>query len=381
MSNKKWIALGIFLIGGALLLTPELCLSAAQSGLLLWFNKVLPSLLPFMILVNLLVGINIMHPISQIAEPFTQKLWHMKGTVAFAFLIGLVSGYPMGGKALKALYDQNELSLPETERALFFCNNCGPLFIIGTVGTAMLGHTDAGYFLFLVHIVSALLMSLLICSAPMNSSTMCIRTVHISSDVHPMSFATLFSQSIQNAMDTIVCVGGYIIFFSTLTAIITHSSLLRYILGIPIFSHISTTYTNGLMAGFLELSNGTASLSNAPYSPLTLAFLSAIISFGGLCVYFQTLHVLGGISIRTPLYFLAKLIQGILSFLLCYILYPLFSMYTAHTPMTLPLLWLFLCLTFFLISRMLFKQFISSNNTIPLPTKEISKNPLLKQAK
>lgn len=358
MTRKRLILLGIALIIATLLMAPSLCISAATEGLLLWFNKVLPSLLPFIILINLLVGLNMLEPLSKRLSPITNLLWHMPGSVGFAFLMGLMAGYPMGAKIITGLVKQKNISFEQGEKALCFCNNCGPLFIIGTVGTVLLQNTQLGYFLLLIHILSALLMSFLLTAykIPVSSTALNRTTSHSA-----FQFAPAFTQAVENGMDTIVCVGGYIIFFSVLTHIFTDSILTCFKL--PFANHFSLI--QGIFTGILELSNGVGALSRtfiATPSPYVLAFLAASISFGGFCVYFQTRFVLNDLPFSAKPYLLCKLFEGILSFLLTCIFYPLFFMYTQRTNLYFSLVWSLITLLILPVMYISIKKFSILNH-------------------
>lgn len=360
MYKKILLALMLLCFAGILLIFPNLCIDSAQKGLLLWFNKILPSLLPFIILINMLGDLNIMKSIGAFTTPITQKLWHLPGCSLFAFLMGLIAGYPMGGKIIKQLVDHEDLSPSEAEKTLCFCNNCGPLFIIGTVGTMMLYNTALGYFLLVIHILSALLNSFIFSSyvtQPLSIHTSSYRDSNTS-----INFSSIFNHAVMNAMDTIVCVGGYIIFFSVVTKLVTDTALMSYIIHLPILRNLPATDISGLFTSLLELSNGTNTLaSTSSFSLFTLALISSAIGFGGLCVYFQTLYVLGDTSIRSLPYFCAKFLQGFSSFLLTYLLYPLFYMYTQKTYY--PIQWLPLILLLLLIvsSKCLIKLFTKTS--------------------
>ena len=56
---------------------------------------------------------------------------------AFALAMGITSGYPVGAKVAKDLYNNKLCTKIEAERLLSFTNSSGPLFIIGTVGISM----------------------------------------------------------------------------------------------------------------------------------------------------------------------------------------------------------------------------------------------------
>ena len=104
MKKRNILTIGLLILMILLLCFPNLCLHAAQNGLLLWFNKVLPSMLPFMIFINILVPLNGLQGFISHCTPLAQRLWHLPGESFFAFLMGVLAGYPMGAKVVKNLY-------------------------------------------------------------------------------------------------------------------------------------------------------------------------------------------------------------------------------------------------------------------------------------
>ncbi len=333
MQKKALLTFIIILLMFLLLLFPNLCLQSAQNGLLLWFNKVLPSLLPFMIFINILVPLDGLRKLITFSSPISKKLWHLPGHSFFAFVMGLIAGYPMGAKVVRTLYMDHKLTKEEAELTLCFSNNCGPLFIVGTVGTAMLSCTAIGYFLFFIHLLSALILSLL----TTKNHTLCTSRNRLpSSSESTPSFSFLLNQSIMNAMDTIVCVGGYIIFFSVIIALLTQTPLAMTLINLIFSSPTARSLFIGILSGFFELSNGSHMLSLVtPFSVYTLALIAATISFGGLCVYFQTLYVLEDSHLSTKTYFLCKCLQSLLSFSLTLLIYPFYILYTQKTSLAL----------------------------------------------
>lgn len=325
MFKKYIVAFGILWMSAILVRSPDICITAAKEGLLLWFNKMLPSLLPFTILINMLSQLNIMQNISLLASPLTQKLWKLPGVSLFVFIMGFIAGYPMGAKIIKQLSDSKTITSQEAEKLLCFTNNCGPLFIVGTVGSLMLNNISLGYFLLIVHMLSALLLSFIFSFYEISYPR---SRAGSSSKNNTLKFSYLFNESVKNGMDTVVYIGAYIIFFSVIASMINHSSLLIHILNkqyIPL-NH-GVTFLN-FLTGILELSNGANILSSsAQTSLLILALIACLIGFGGICVYFQTSYILGECSFSLAPYFIAKCMQGCLSFILCYILSPILPYY------------------------------------------------------
>ena len=112
-------------------------LSAAQNGLSLWATSVIPSLFPFFVATELLSYTNIIHILGKCFNKLMKPLFNVRGEGAFAFIMGIISGYPVGAKIACNFRESNVWSKEECDRLLAFTNNSGPLFILGTVGIKM----------------------------------------------------------------------------------------------------------------------------------------------------------------------------------------------------------------------------------------------------
>lgn len=140
LSIKRNALSFIFLIFTVfLVLFSKTNLVAAKNGLNLWANSVVPSLLPFFIATEVLSHTNIIHIIGKLLNKFMRPIFNIPGEGAYAFLIGLISGYPVGAKIVTKLRQDGLCSKSEGERMLAFSNNSGPLFIVGTVGIGLFG--------------------------------------------------------------------------------------------------------------------------------------------------------------------------------------------------------------------------------------------------
>lgn len=342
----------VFLMMLLMLLQPKICIEGATSGLLLWFQKLLPSLLPFIILINLLCSLGVLFKCSRFLNPLTKKLFHLSGNGFIVFILGLISGYPMGAKLAKNLLDQGEMTYSEAQKSLCYSCNCGPLFIIGTVGTLMLDNTKLGYFLLLVHFSSAFIMLLLSRFYTLPETK---KTHEIHSPISTLSFSTAFTSAVQNGMDTIVYVGGYIIFFSVLGNMLAHSAL--YAKLTQVLSTLLSTdpvLIHSFLLSTLEFSSGSARLTELlPYNVTLLALLSAIIAFGGFCVCFQSQHVLQGTHLSIKPYLYSKILQSFIAYILTFIIYPFWE---ASTSPSFSLKWYILLATTLLFTALLFKS-------------------------
>lgn len=141
-SIKKHILPSLFVLFTiCLIIFSKENLSATKNGLLLWANSVVPALLPFLIATELLSHTTVVNFIGKLLNKYMKPIFNVPGIGAYAFIMGIISGYPVGAKIVTEFRKNGNCSRAEAERLLAFTNNSGPLFIIGTVGVSMFGNT------------------------------------------------------------------------------------------------------------------------------------------------------------------------------------------------------------------------------------------------
>lgn len=280
-------------------------MEAVRNGLLLWSNFVLPALLPFMISVNLLKSTPFPFMLSKLLSPITNRLFGISSFGIFAVISGLLSGYPLGAKLVSELYSEKKLTKKEANYLLAFTNNSGPLFITGTLGAGLLKSAHAGIFLLIIHYISALLIGIIM-PKPKTIIT-------YSFTYQNFNIGNELKKSIYNSIEAIVLVGGYIIFFSIICTVLQDI----------IVKYNPSSYIKGIVFGILEITNGCKELTNI--NRLSLSLISGIISFGGLSVHSQSIGYISSTDLSSLRYMFFKSLHGILAFLLCFLLYPLYA--------------------------------------------------------
>ncbi|OOB78273.1 MAG: hypothetical protein ATN34_04630 [Epulopiscium sp. Nele67-Bin002] len=315
----------ILLLMAYTLIEPQVSINGATAGLLLWFNKVLPTLLPFIILSQLLFKLGLIFKLEQYIGKFSNAVFGVSGSSLITFVLGSIGGSPTGAKLTNQLLQQPNISTLEAQKTLCFSNNTGPLFIIGTVGTLMLQDVRLGYFLVIVHILSALIILVL----SRFYSTYSPVTVNSSNKEYSQSpaFVTAFTDSVQGGMDTIVYVGGFIIFFSMLISIIKNLALFNALVAsLSNMLGMDTIILESLLLGSMEFSNGSAYITQFyTGDAYILAILSAILGFGGFCVFFQTAHILSSTKLSLGVYLIAKTVQAVFAALLTIAFFPTYN--------------------------------------------------------
>ncbi|WAM30734.1 hypothetical protein [Caldicellulosiruptor naganoensis] len=114
-------------------LNPHAIIEITKTSILLWAQKVVTSLFPYFLIINVLVNSGMISYISYIFLPVAKSIFKISSHGFLAFLIGILSGYPIGVKIVCSLYKENLISKKEATKLLLYVNNSGPLFIIGTV--------------------------------------------------------------------------------------------------------------------------------------------------------------------------------------------------------------------------------------------------------
>lgn len=285
------------------LANPGTVTEAAKAGLRLCGAVVIPSLFPFFVLANLFVGLGYHHYMASALRPVMKPLFGLRSAAAGALVLGAVGGYPIGAATIFRLYDRGELSASQASRALAFCNNAGPGFLIGVVGLSLLGSVRLGLLLWGVHLLSALLVGIFV-SRPDVSFTVSKQTSQ--SEPKP-SFSTVFVQSVTDGAGTMIRVCGFLVFFSVVLAFLRET---------PLWTWAAAVTPSGpaVLDGVVELSTGVGHLMDISCPQSEILTVSAfLLGWGGLCVHCQVLSLRGRRGISMAPYWLGKLLQGLLS--------------------------------------------------------------------
>lgn len=311
--KKLWAGLLLLAIAIIIIIYPFDSLSAAKEGVNLWLFVVVPSLLPFFILNDMMVALDVPKNISYVFSPISKVLFNTSGYGAYAFIMSIFSGYPSGAKITSSLIKSGHITKDEGQRILTFSSTSGPLFIIGAVGTGMLKSVSAGYMLFASHILGAILNGIMYNIIFHKSDQKNSPDIFISSR-DSIDASRLLSSSISSSLITCGYIGGYIILFSVIIKLFNKINFFY----IPFLTGIVKKFMTFLIQGSLEISSGSGIIASSTLPmEFKLILLSFIIGFGGLSILGQVATVVSGTGIDIKKYTLSKLTQGGLSSLVC----------------------------------------------------------------
>lgn len=309
-------------------------LPAVKSGLALWANSVVPSLFPFFVATELLMHTNIITLLGHSLNRFMKPLFNIRGEGSFAFIMGIISGYPVGAKIASNFRQNNICSKEECERLLSFTNNSGPLFIIGTVGILMFKNTTIGILLLITHLLACMTVGIIFRFWKKDKTTFHTNTTSsFTSSKKTASFSNLgeiLAESITSSISTILLIGGFVVIFSSILSILKASGLLDNfsILLNPIFQflNIDTSFIQGILTGILEITNGINTISSIACKKLSfnLIFTAFLLGFGGISVLLQVWSITSKTDLSIKPYVYGKLLHGLLATFYTYLLMNIF---------------------------------------------------------
>ena len=329
MNNIKIIVFNIkkLFIPIFLLIFSNANLSSAKAGLALWANSVIPSLLPFFIATELLGYTNIISVLGKLLNKLMRPLFNVPGEGAFPFIMGIISGYPMGAKIVSNFKAQGICTDEEAERLLAFTNNSGPLFIIGTVGIGLFKDTNTGILLFITHILACLTVAFLFrfWKSSKRFGKKGASPLFPKEQVSISNLGEVLSSSIMSAINTIFLIGGFIVLFSVIISILENSCILDGLAHLihPILNifKVPSSYADGIFTGILELTNGVCNIANITNKSIStnITICAFLLGFGGISIMLQILSITSKAKISIKPYIIGKLLQGTFAAIYTYI--------------------------------------------------------------
>ncbi|MBQ7473888.1 MAG: sporulation protein [Oscillospiraceae bacterium] len=292
-----------------LIFAPAEAIESARYGLSLCAELIVPSLLPFFAASALLVRLQVPALLGALLAPLAGKLWGVSGAGASAFLSGICGGYPLGAQTVAEMYENRQLSKPEAERLLAFCNNSGPSFCIGVIGSGVFGNYRAGIALYAIHILSAALVGVLFRAKTASAPPLQAE--------QPPPFSAAFVVAIRQSVSAVLSVCGFVVCFCVLAGLMeslgVFGAAAEMISGL---FHADKSSVHAFLTGLLELGSGIGRLRGLPPSAALFSLAAFLTGWGGLSVQFQTSAVLSETELSLRRHLIGRVLSGVISALL-----------------------------------------------------------------
>ncbi len=209
---RKIIYLTAFLLLTFCILTnSSMSLFLAAKGLQLWFQNMIPALLPVMILSGTLIRMGLTEGFTTLVYPFVKPVFRVSRNVCYVMIMGFLCGFPMGAKCVSDMYAANKISSREAEFLLAFCNNIGPVYFV-SFALPVIGCTGLGLPLLGMYGLP-LLYGLFLRYTAFKEIGISPHNPEVSKE---LSFLPAMDAAIYAALQSMLMLGGYMILFNLL---------------------------------------------------------------------------------------------------------------------------------------------------------------------
>ncbi|MCC3357588.1 sporulation integral membrane protein YlbJ [Bacillus sp. REN16] len=334
------IAAGISLLTLALIYFPKESLEASRVGLEMWWKIVFPSLLPFLIISELLIGFGIVKFIGVLFEPLMRPLFRVPGVGGFAWAMGMASGFPAGAKLAARLRQEKQITRVEAERLVSFANASNPLFIFAAISVGFFENAGLGVLLAVSHYVGNFCVGLIMRfhgkkgdeQTPKDEEKKSIiykalQELHRTRLKEKRPFGLILGDAVTTSIHTLLMIGGFIILFSVFNKLLSLINIIALVgAGLSILLKLfqmPTELSIPLISGIFEITTGsmmTSELEHIELLPKVIA-VSFILGFCGLSVQAQVASILAETDVSFKPFFIARIMHGFLAGIIAFLLW------------------------------------------------------------
>ncbi|GLY10593.1 sporulation integral membrane protein YlbJ [Pseudobacillus badius] len=322
------LAMGVTAFACSLIIFPEISFEASIRGLNMWWEIVFPSLLPFFIVSEMMIGLGVVNFIGVLLEPLMRPLFRVPGAGGFVWAMAMASGFPSGAKLAARLRQNGELSRIEAERLICFTNSSNPLFIFGAVSVGFFYNSHLGLLLAAAHYGGNFLVGLTMrfygsksekkATAPASFSlAAAFSAMHKARSQDRRPIGKLMGDAVLSSIHTLLMIGGFIILFSVLNKILFHVHITSLLAAgaakLLVFLDLPAGLSMPFIAGLFEITLGSQMVSQVQDVHLMeqVVVVSFILAFSGMSVHAQVASILADTDIRFRQFLFARFLHGI----------------------------------------------------------------------
>lgn len=242
-------------------------------------NNVLPSLIPFILISNIIVKKNFL----------VNNIYTLNA-------LCIISGSPSNAKYLNEYFKTGIIDIPNLQKLLNYLQYTNPIYILNCIGLLTLHNKKLGLLILISNIISSILLKLYIGKIEFNKTN----------EINDSSNIIIYS--IKDTINTVLYIIGVITSFFIITSYI------------DIIFNINDNYK--FIYGIFEITQGIYYLSNSNLSIYLKTIISSFfISFGGLSIHLQIFGILDNKKIRYKPYLYYRIVHSIISIIITTILF------------------------------------------------------------
>lgn len=297
--SNQIIVIFTFLTFILVLINKNLVSESILSSFYIWYNTLVPSMFPMIILSDILISYNSFSIMPKFITDLISKIFNISKNATTIFMLSLISGFPTNAITINKAINNNTISIDEGNHLLLFCNFANPLFILETVGSFYLKNNTFAIIILISHVLSNIVIGFIFRKKnnPKNN--------YIPMTSKSQKFGDVLSNSISKSVNTLLFIAGTVTLFLILTTLITH------------IINLNTTFTL-IIKGLLEMTMSLSYLSSLNISNiLKVTIATIIISFSGLSIHLQVYSSFDG-NIKYENYLKGRIYQSLLSGLISF---------------------------------------------------------------
>ncbi|MBR5227187.1 MAG: hypothetical protein IKV94_00905 [Clostridia bacterium] len=259
-------------------------------------------------LTNILINTNLAQNLSFGIAKILSKIFKIPLSSTSTVVIGFLLGYPNSAKFISKLYSEHKITKHDCEVLLAFTSNANPSYIISTIGLAFYSNISIGLILAISHFLSAFILGILL--SLRNRYIILQNSTNLYSNFKKTSHSAfnIITESMLQTLKTL----GLMFCFMTIFSLFSQA----------ICSFLKLSETNSsIVTSVVEITNGLYNLSCSSLTLEKKILLSSFaLSFGSLMILYQIFSYVINCKLSFWIFLKHKLIHGILSLFLTYIL-------------------------------------------------------------
>lgn len=264
--------------------------SGAYKGLMLWYTRIVPLLLPFLILSSVLT-----EKVQKYINSKNSKENSSLLPIFISILLGTICGCPIGARTINHFYNSQKLSFKEANLLLPLCNNISPIFLAGYIHNYILHSSISFYkvilFIYIPYLIYGILIMFQIIKKQENTS--------ISN--HKLQIQSTTDLALSSIIQ-ITYIGLYIMLCSIIIEFLIYYKPFR-------------SFFNVVLCGMTEITTGSMLVANYNISPkIKTALILSITSWGGFCTLLQTKKAINKSRLSMIYYAIVKFICALCTY-------------------------------------------------------------------
>lgn len=270
------------------------CYSGINKGVEFCLGVLVPSLFFFMMVAAYLVQSGVAEVLCRPLRGVSKTLFRLPAESMAVILLAMVGGYPVGASCAAMMMREGRLSPTQAAKTAYIAVAAGPGFLINYIGGALLNNPQAGYILLTAQVIAVILTGVIVGYTVKSKP---LPYAHARSQIG----GNLLVNAVQSASRAAFSMCAMVVVFCALSEVID--------------TVIANQAVCDIASAIIEITNGC----NRTCGRIPLYLTAFFVGFGGLSVHFQIYATLGDVPLKKGLFFLFRIIEGIIAMAATYI--------------------------------------------------------------